>query len=161
MVCKTGLCPCLNLASRSTRVFRSGLFCVVFLCLSLSPLLPAIMLETTATDVVIKVQTLTDQEDQPRIRLPVCDLTLHAKHRGLGRLILDHTPLSQGTQVIYYQLEDEQGRRFTADLPLEYRVNGIIHEQVKVGRLYARLSRPLNQLQGMQSSITIHLILEE
>ncbi|MPM66643.1 hypothetical protein SDC9_113553 [bioreactor metagenome] len=161
MECKTGLFSSFNLASPSTRIVRSGLFCILFLCICLYPLFPAIILETASTNVVIEVQSLDDEETANRTRIPICDLTLHAKHRGAGRLILDHTALSQGAQVISYQLEDEQGRRFAADLPLEYRVGGIVHEQVKVGRLYARFARPLSQMQGMQSSLTIHLVLEE
>ena len=161
MECKTGLYSSFRMASPSARIVRSGLFCILFLCIRLSSLFPAIILETASINVVIEVQSLDDEEAADQTRIPICELTLHAKHRSVGRLFSDNTALSQGAQAVSYQLEDEQGIRFAADLPFEYRVGGIVHEQVRVGRLYARLARSLSQMQGMQSSLTIHLVLEE
>ncbi|MDD3057805.1 MAG: hypothetical protein PHY87_00070 [Sphaerochaeta sp.] len=156
------LCSFQRFVSSPARAVRPGAVCVLFLCLCLYPLHPAIILETAPTDVVFEIQPIPDQDEQIQTRLPICDLTLHAKHRGLGRLFFDHTPLSLGNQVVSYLLEDEQGRLLERSIPFEYQVHGIFHEQVRMGRLYARLFRPLSQNQGaFRSTISIHFILEQ
>ncbi len=156
------LCSFQRFVSCPARAVRPGVVCALFLCLCLYPLHPAIILETATTDVVFEIQLIPDQEGLTQTRLPICDLTLHAKHRGLGRLFFDHTPLSLGNQEVSYLLEDEQGRLLEREVPFVYQVHGVFHEQVRMGRLYARVFRPLSQNQrGYRSTISIHFILEQ
>ncbi len=158
----TRLYSFLKTASAHARVIRLGIVGIFLLCLQVSPLYPAIILETATTDVVIDIQPIADQRGQSRTLLPICDLSLHAKHRGYGRLKFDHTPLSRGNQMISYLLEDEQERVFDRTYSFAYQVNGASHELVRMGHLYARLLQPLIQNEGLYSStITIHFILEQ
>lgn len=137
-----------------------------FLCLLIvllpSALQAAITLQTPSTDVLIVVEPIADNGSDGSLLVPICDLTLVAKHQGFGRVFIDHTPLFYQTEVVMYQLVSERGLDFERSEPFLYRVQGQLHEEVSIGRLWARLGGPLGSARASYTStLRVNLVLEK
>lgn len=148
--------------SHARRAAYFGLFMFV-LCLSVpSQLYSAITLQTAATDVLVIVEPIAFNGGEASLLIPICDLTLTAKHPGFGRVYIDHTPLFNQGEAVMYQLVSEIGFNFERSQPYQYRVEGSLHETVVIGRLWARLVRPLGSARNLYSStLTVNLVLEK
>lgn len=136
---------------------------IVLLCLFVPSLLQAaITLQTPSTDVLIVVEPIAFNGSDGSLLVPICDLTLVAKHPGFGRVFIEHTPLLYQTEVVMYQLVSERGFDFERSEPFLYRVQGQLHEEVPIGRLWARLVRPLSSTKTLYSStLRVNLVLEK
>lgn len=133
------------------------------LCLaSPSELRSAITLQTPSTDVVIVVEPVPFDGSDASLLIPICDVTLMAKHPGFGRVYIDHTPLSNQFEMVMYQLVSERGLDFERSEPFLYYVRGALHEEISIGRLWARLVRPLGTRGNLYSStLRVNLVLEK
>ena len=136
---------------------------IVLLCLFVpSSLQAAITLQTPSTDVLIVVEPIASNGNDGSLLIPICDLTLVAKHPGFGRVFIEHTPLLSQTDVVMYQLVSERGLDFERSEPFLYRVQGQLHEEVPIGRLWARLVRPLGSTKTLYfSTLRVNLVLEK
>ncbi len=138
-------------------------FLLCLLCLLVpSDLRAAISLQTPSTDVVIVIEPLPFNTLDASLLIPICDVSLVAKHPGFGRVYIEHTPLSSPLEMVMYQLVSENGLDFERSEPFLYYVQGALHEEVSIGRLWARLIKPFKgDAQQYSSTLRLNLVLEK
>lgn len=136
---------------------------VGLLCLLVpSNLRAAITLQTPSTDVVIVIEPLSFNTADASLLIPICDVSLVAKHPGFGRVYIEHTPLSGPMELVMYQLISENGLDFERSEPFLYYVRGPLYEEVPIGRLWARLIQPFKgEAQQYSSTLRLNLVLEK
>ncbi len=138
-------------------------FLLCLLCLLVpSDLRAAISLQTPSTDVVIVIEPLPFNTSDASLLVPICDVSLVAKHPGFGRVYIEHTPLSSPMEMVMYQLVSEIGLDFERSKPFLYYARGPHYEEVSIGRLWARLIKPFKgDAQQYSSTLRLNLVLEK
>ncbi len=122
----------------------------------------AISLQTPSTDVLVVIEPVGFNTSAVSLLIPICDLSLIAKHPGFGKVFIDHTPFSKQDEILMYQLVSEHGLDFDGAEPFLYYVQGPLHETVSIGRLWARLVRPFgSDARQYSSTIRVNLVLEK
>ena len=135
------------------------------LCIPLVPLFSAIVLYTPDTEVSLTVTNF--QQNQKRIhsgKLPLCEISLLAKHSGSGRLLVSSGPLSNGAELISYHLafETEEGLQRVRDKGFVYTTSPDRLESIAIAKLWAEFSNPIFSIpEGYVGNIYLNLILEK
>ena len=122
-----------------------------------------IVLETPQTGVKIlvtdRIQNLNNTASNSML-LPLCIITINAKHPGRGYLEITHTPLMSEGEEVPYQLFCDNNGSLIPDV-LSYTCSPFIPLTISLTMLSAKLARPLQGERSSYSSMVFfHLKLE-
>lgn len=146
---------------------RKKLLWVVFFLASLcsfQTLSSAIILESSRPEVTLLVtDRALERSNTPTtsLKIPLCTLAISAKHQGEGRLLISHTSLSNGVEIVPYELFcDTLGK----DLPdsLSYVCRSDMYLTIPLTKICAQLNKSLGKERDSYSSyVSFNLVLEK
>lgn len=144
------------------RCSKIRIMLVLYLC-AWQSLSAVIVLETPQTGVKIlvtdRIQELNNTTSNSLL-LPLCIITINAKHPGKGYLEITHTPLMSEGEEAPYQLFCDNIGSLIPDV-LSYTCSPFIPLTISLTMLSAKLARPLQgELSSYSSMIFFHLKLE-
>lgn len=137
--------------ANQTRRYSKVLIILMLLLCFKSFLYAAIILETPQTEVKVFVtDRMEERKELPASSLvfPLCSIVLTAKHHGKGYLEIYHTPLSNGLEMVSYNLLCDNLGATLPDI-LTYKCNPSFPLTIPLTKISAELSRVL---QGDRSS---------
>lgn len=146
----------------SSRYKKAGIILVLCLC-AWSSLSAAIVMETPQTEVIVSViDRIEERKSTPStsLMLPLCSISITAKHHGRGYLEITHTSLISGFEEIPYQLFCNTSNQLLPDV-IPYVCNPFLPLTIPITKLSVMLSRPLQQDRpSYTSEVFVHLKLE-
>ena len=139
-----------------------GIMLVLCLC-AWNSLSAAIVMETPQTEVIVSViDRIEERKSTPStsLMLPLCSISITAKHHGRGYLLITHTSLMSEFEEIPYQLFCNTRNLLLPDT-IPYECNPFLPLTIPVTKLSVMLSRPLQRERSSYTSeIFVHLKLE-
>lgn len=144
------------------RCIKVWIILVLYLC-AWQSLSAVIVLETPQTGVRVFVTDRIEQLNNTTsnsLLLPLCTISINAKHPGRGYLEITHTPLMSEGEEVPYQLFCDNIGSLIPDV-LSYTCSPFIPLTISLTMLSAKLARPLQGARSSYSSMVFfHLKLE-
>lgn len=136
---------------------KSWLFPILFFFLAMQPALyGAILLQTPDTEVSLHINQTTGQNQ--RLTIPICEMSLSAKHKGEGVLRFANSPLTNEKELVPYALVGQDGDFIEEWV---YHTSSTTLKTIHMGSVWAKLSRPLAGPSSEYSSdIFVTLVLD-
>nr|WP_319473430.1 hypothetical protein [uncultured Sphaerochaeta sp.] len=149
-------CPSL---SKFSQAIRFGI-CFVACIFLFYPLSAAITLQDPSPTDVAFVLVEGGERSSPQ-EVIIAELYVLAKHRGMGRVHISYSPLTDGTTSVLYQMVRDDGRQIGGGFCADYVASSRLRRTYRICSLKALLSRSLREEEtNLRSTITLELSVE-